>query len=64
MTVAQALKVLFDADLMIPCYDFFTEPYEPLVQRKLEWEPSEEGLLITFCDGSKARYDDGDYFVL
>jgi hypothetical protein len=74
MTVAQALKVLFDSGLMTPTCDFFTDGYYVCSPAHLTCEPMfcgrmgnpvpPEGLQITFCDGSRARYFSGGRYVV
>lgn len=57
MSIAQALNIVIEGGFLVAHFDMFN-------QGGCSWEPSPEGMIITFNDGSRARYDDGDYFVL
>jgi hypothetical protein len=64
VTIAMALKVLFDQGVFGPSFAFFTDT-EPYIcnPETLTCEPGEPAMKITFCDGSVAWYDDGDYWL-
>lgn len=62
MTTAQAVKVLIQTGTWLPHYRRFDEDFE-LAEYEHGMKGPDQSLLITFNDGSKAEYCDGDYIV-
>jgi hypothetical protein len=58
LNAAQCVQRLAELGVILTCYDLFTYGDIHCIL-----EPSEDGALITFPDGSTAYYDDGDYWL-
>jgi hypothetical protein len=66
LPIAVFLKTLFDQENgPVACFEFFDNMGTSLLT---EWEGQDMGdgawMVLLFVDGSRARYDDGDYEVL